>query len=149
MGTLIAFVIVFGGTTIICFVLTDMILDGKLSSAIGTFKERNSLRECTKCERLYRKYQMDLVKEAKESEDCPHCGRYIFSERKVKSPDKWMDTHSDCPKINLISYVKILRAMKSVAKINKEKASIERFEKYNNLKVDVDWITKLQKDLGK
>lgn len=131
------------------WLMNDWAGDGKITTTYKKIKDRNSLYECTRCDRLFREYQRDLVRSAKGYESCPHCDQSRYGIGGINKPDKWMDSHTDCPKISIPSYIKILKAIKTVKKLRKEKEEIERFEKYNNLKADVDWIIKLQKDLSK
>lgn len=132
-----------------CFWVIDLIADGKITNPFKKYKTRNSLYECTKCDRLHRQYQRDLVRAAKGYEECPHCNQSGYGLSAINKPDKWMNTHPDCLKVNLPSYLKIVRAMRTVTRLKREREEIERFEKYNNLEPNMDWIIKLQKDLSK
>jgi hypothetical protein len=64
----------------------------------------------------------------------------------VKEIDSWMDTHADCPKIDYKSLKDVDKTILLIQNLQKEEKEMERFEKYNNLKIDYKWIENLQKE---
>lgn len=128
----------------------------ELQNFKSQIKSRNELYKCKHqdCKRMYRKYQYELSTSLKETERCPHCTKESYEFKgwntsryflKVVSEDKWMASHVDCPKINIRGYTKIRKLIKNAERLKKEEAVQQRFEEYNELEPNMDWIRNLQK----
>jgi hypothetical protein len=61
-------------------------------------------------------------------------------------PEKWMNEHQDCMKLNLIDLLKMTHTIKAMKKLELERKSLKEFEDYNKYKVDLKWIENLQKE---
>ena len=168
MGYIIGFTFGFALMSILLLGIFSfsMMLDAKWALYLNTYfkdtklaiKSRNILYKCNHddCKRMYRNYQIDLLKAVKgEKLTCPHCGRTVKNPRnvwtivdkhtRVPSEDKWMASHIDCPKISISGYFKIRKLIKNAERLKKEEAVQQRFEEYNELEPNMDWIRNLQK----
>lgn len=110
----------------------------------------NTLYECNKCERYFRRWQGSLFSAKNNIVDggqCPHCdisGRYMAFSKKVESKDdkKWMKVHEDCPVIDIKGLFKAMKTIIAYEKMHKDKDSFDDWEEYNK-KPTSDWIEKL------
>ncbi len=136
-------------------------------------KEANKLYKCSSCNKLARRYQVDLYKEAHGQKGCPHCkiaiqntlekwmynmGRslpekcssHIPKDKNcliiVDTEDQWMETHPDCPKLSIKQFKDIKKTIQTIKKNKEDQAAHERFMKYNNLKTDFSWVDNLNKN---
>lgn len=117
---------------------------------VSKFKDKNKLRQCKSCSKLFRKYQYTLYLKVKEKDDyykhCPHCEASSFGQYKtIEKQPKWASTHPDCPKINSLQHFKIKRTIKKLERIRKIQEEQKFFEDYNNIKVDFSWLENLSK----
>ncbi len=133
----------------------------------------NKLYKCDSCNKLFRLYQVDLIKAKTEKEKCPHCEKKIVdtlhsqlsiifdkeaglksrdtqtTTTDIRTEDSWMSTHPDCPKItNKKHYKAVKRLIETIKKDKENQEEFNRFMEYNKIKVESNWINKINKTEG-
>lgn len=107
---------------------------------------RNRLFTCRErhCKRLYRYYQ--TTAKSKNMRYCPHCGDWVISSSNGKTKEeKWMRTHADCPRLNLIEYIGFEIMVYKIKKNKKTVEDVEFFERYNARKPNTEWLNNITK----
>lgn len=131
---------------------TSKDIENPLGRLWKNVRYRNRLYVCDNhyCKRMFRYYQWNLYKARHSKSKCPHCeARYYmetyFRSDEVKRQESWMNVHQDCPKIGLLETFNLNRTMSKLTKAKREDESMRRFEEYNKIKADLQWIENLQK----
>lgn len=110
--------------------------------------QKNRLYQCQNCDKLYRRYEIELYKSAHNVERCPHCEQgesYYRKNQERKDIQKWMNIHPDCPKINWLDHMKIKDTMRKLKQNQIDMKHEKFYQEYNKFQVDLSWIENLQK----